>query len=63
MSLEDGTPNQAPMKIEEFRAEVRKAYDALTLFQQIRSKDIDALRGRVDGARDYLPNPPRRLAE
>jgi hypothetical protein len=56
--LEDGTPNQTPMKIEEFRAEVRKAYDVLTLFQQIRSKDIDALRGRVGRARVYLPNPP-----
>jgi hypothetical protein len=50
--LEDGTPNQARMKIEEFRAEVREAYDALTLFEQIRSKDTDALRGRVGLARE-----------
>jgi hypothetical protein len=56
--LEDGTPNQAPMKIEDFRAEVRKAYVALTLFEQIRSRDIDALRGRVGRERVYLTNPP-----
>lgn len=50
--------NQATMKLQEFRAEVHQAYDALTLFQQIRGQNCDALRNRIGRNRIYLRNPP-----
>jgi hypothetical protein len=39
--------NQKAMTVEEFRQETRRAYKALTLFQDIRSKDYQALRSRL----------------
>jgi hypothetical protein len=39
--------NQKPITVEDFRKETRRAYKALTLFQDIRKKDYEALRGRL----------------
>jgi hypothetical protein len=39
--------NQKAMTVEDFRKETRKAYGALTLFQDIRSKNYQALRSRL----------------
>jgi predicted nucleic acid-binding Zn ribbon protein len=39
--------NQKTLTVEDFRKETRKAYGALTLFQDIRSKNYQALRSRL----------------
>jgi hypothetical protein len=43
--------NQAPITPEEFREEARRAYDALTLFEAIRSKNWASLRPRINRMR------------
>ena len=53
---EDGEPNQAPMSLDDFRLEVRQAYRALRLLEQIRSGDFEALRERIDCERIYRRN-------
>jgi hypothetical protein len=50
--------NQAPISLDEFRREVRRAYEALTLFEAIRSEDVDALRARIRRERIDPPNKP-----
>jgi hypothetical protein len=55
---EDETINQAPMTLGQFKTEVRKAYDALTILQEIRGKDCDALRDRIERERTSLASPP-----
>jgi hypothetical protein len=39
--------NQKPIIVEDFRKEIRRAYKALTLFQDIRTKNYGALRRRL----------------
>jgi hypothetical protein len=58
VSAKDETINQAPMTLGQFRTEVRKAYDALTILQQIRGKDCDALRDRIERERTSLGSLP-----
>jgi hypothetical protein len=53
---EDGEPNQAPMSLDNFRLEVRQAYRALRLLEQIRSGDFEGLRERIDCERIYRRN-------
>ena len=53
---EDGEPNQAPMSLDDFRFEVRQAYRALRLLEQIRSGDYEALRERIGLERIYETN-------
>jgi len=53
---EDGELNQAPMSLDDFRFEVRQAYRALRLFEQIRSRDYEALRERIGRERIYETN-------
>jgi len=43
--------NQKTTTVEDFRKETRKAYGALTLFQDIRSKNYQALRSRLRSER------------
>jgi hypothetical protein len=53
---EDGEPNQAPISLDDFRTEVRQAYRALRLLEQIRSEDYEALSERIGRERFYRPN-------
>jgi hypothetical protein len=53
---EDGEPNQAPMSLADFRLEVRQAYRALRLLEQVRSDDYEALRARIHRERIYRRN-------
>src|SRR5215212_226206 len=53
---EDGEPNQAPINLDDFRFEVRQAYRALRLLEQIRSGDYEALRERIGRERIYETN-------
>ncbi len=46
-SLANGEVNQRSITVDKFRAEVRQAYGALTLLQQIRDNDHDALKARI----------------
>jgi hypothetical protein len=64
--LDDGTLNQA-MTLEDFRAEARAAYKALTLLEAIRGKNYEALRARLsyskDGVRPAIVNRGSYLAD
>ncbi len=42
-----GPPNQAPITLEDFRAEVRRARELLNLYTELESKDADAVRTRL----------------
>jgi hypothetical protein len=46
-TLPNGEVNQSSITVEQFTAEVRWAYDALTLLQQIRAKDYETLRAEI----------------
>ncbi len=50
--------NQAPITCSEFREEARRAYEALTLFEAIDSKNCDELRSRISKKRTYPPDGP-----
>ncbi len=53
---EDGEPNQAPMRLDDFRSEVRLAYRMLRLLEQTRSGDYEALRARIGRERIHRRN-------
>ena len=50
--------NQAPITPDEFRREARLAYEALTLFEAIRSENFGALRPRISRERIDPPHRP-----
>jgi hypothetical protein len=54
----DGTLNQARITLREFKAEVRRAHDALTLLQQVRNQEYDKLRERIGRQPIYYLNSP-----
>jgi hypothetical protein len=56
--LQDGKINQAPITVRQFKSEVRKAHEALTLLRQIRDKECDKLRKRLGYRRIYYADPP-----
>lgn len=45
---------QAPMKVSDFRVEVSVAYQLLTFYAQLRTADIEAIRGRIDNPESVL---------
>jgi hypothetical protein len=47
----------APITLEEFRAEVRDAYSALTLLEALRGQDVPRIRARIDRERSINPKP------
>jgi predicted nucleic acid-binding Zn ribbon protein len=53
----------APIKLDEFRAEVREAYDALTLLEALRGGDIPALRARIGRKRFAHPETGKLVNE
>jgi hypothetical protein len=53
---EDGEPNQAPLSLDDFRFDVRQAYRALRLLEQIRSGNHEALGARIHRERIYETN-------
>jgi hypothetical protein len=57
VTVKAGESNQAPMSIEEFRAETRKAYSYLTLLESIRSRDANGLRFRIGFRRIPISGP------
>lgn len=52
--------NQAPMKLEDFRAEVRRARDLLELYAELQANDIEAISTRVANPKTAVDE---RLAE
>lgn len=52
--------NQAPITVDEFKEEARRAYEALTLFEAIHRKNHDAIRVRLSRRRLDPPGRPGR---
>jgi hypothetical protein len=50
--------NQAPITLEDFRAEVRNAYSTLTLYDSLRKRDNAQLRSRIRDAHEKEPRYP-----
>lgn len=51
-TVERRTLNQAPISLDDFRAEVSNAYGALGLYKVLRKRDVGELRARVEAARE-----------
>jgi hypothetical protein len=56
---EDGAINQQPMTLADFRSEVVRANNALTLLKQIRGGNYERLRARIKPEPIYVPDPER----
>jgi hypothetical protein len=50
----DGRVNQVPVSVEDFRIEVLRVYDILTLYSEIKEKDVDGIKARIENPRSWL---------
>ena len=50
----DGRVNQAPMSVEDFRIEVLRVYDILSLYSEIKEKDVARIKIRIQNPRLWL---------
>jgi hypothetical protein len=54
--VEESALNQAPVSLDDFRAEIHNARSALSLYELLRKEDLAGLRSRVNGAREREPH-------